>query len=168
MNEWAASSLPPNAHDAEAITMQIGAISSISPIQSAFNPVLAVNPASTATSALANTPASETPNASQPGTPPPPPPAPPVTAAAPAPRPHGSGGAGAAVAEAAAASTASTVEQLIGVYSTTVGGQQYAGTVEESDGVYTVSVPNLPGATASGTSEMSAENNLDTVIDELV
>jgi hypothetical protein len=148
--------------------MQIGAISSISQIQPAFNSVLAAKPASSATTALPNTAASEAPNASQPGTPPPPPPAPPVTAAAPAPRPHGSGGAGAAVAEAAAASTASTVEQLIGVYSTTVGGQQYAGTVEEDNGVYTVTVPNVAGATASGDSEMSAENNLDTVIDELV
>jgi hypothetical protein len=150
--------------------MQIGAISSISQIQPAFNSVLAAKPASSATSALPNTAASEAPNASQPGTPPPPPPAPPVTAAAPAPRPRGEGGARAAAAAAAvaAASTASTVEQLIGVYSTTVGGQQYAGTVEEDNGVYTVTVPNVAGATASGDSEMSAENNLDTVIDELV
>ena len=74
------------------------------------------------------------------------------------------------VGAASSASTASTVEQLIGVYSTTVGGQQYAGTVEETNGVYTASLPNIPGpgATASGTSEISAENNLDTVIDELV
>jgi predicted RNase H-like HicB family nuclease len=59
---------------------------------------------------------------------------------------------------------------MIGVYSTTVGGQQYAGTIEQSNGEYTVSVPNIPGpgANASGTSEMAAENNLDTVIDELV
>jgi predicted RNase H-like HicB family nuclease len=57
---------------------------------------------------------------------------------------------------------------LIGSYSTTVAGQQYAGTVEESNGVYTVSVPNVPGATATGNSEIAAENNLDNVIDEIV
>jgi hypothetical protein len=56
---------------------------------------------------------------------------------------------------------------MIGTYSTTVAGQQYAGTVEESDGVYKVSMQNIPYATATGANAMSAENNLDSVIDEL-
>jgi hypothetical protein len=67
-----------------------------------------------------------------------------------------------------ATSTASAVEQMMGVYSTTVAGQQYAGTVEESNGVYTVSVQSIPYATATGANAMAAENNLDSVIDELV
>jgi hypothetical protein len=137
----------------------IGGISSISSIMPALNPVIAARPASTLSSGSAGTAASETPSAA-------PPPATVHTDSASAHRTRGDGG------EAGTASTASvsTVEQMIGVYSTTVGGQQFAGTVADSNGVYTVSVPNIPGpgATASGTSEMAAENNLDTVIDELV
>jgi predicted RNase H-like HicB family nuclease len=49
-----------------------------------------------------------------------------------------------------------------------VGGKQYTGSVEESDGEYTASVPNLAGATATGSSEQAAENNLAARIDELV
>jgi hypothetical protein len=66
-----------------------------------------------------------------------------------------------------AASNVRNTEQLIGVYSTTVSGQQVAGTVMESNGVYSVSVTHVPGATASGNSEVAAEYNLATVIDEL-
>ena len=72
------------------------------------------------------------------------------------------------MAAASAASSASTIEQLLGIYSTTVGGQQYAGTVELSNGVYTVSTPNPPGATATGNNEMVAEDNLVTRINEMV
>jgi predicted RNase H-like HicB family nuclease len=50
----------------------------------------------------------------------------------------------------------------------TVGGKQYAGSVVESDGAYTASVPNLIGATVTGASEQAAENNLNARIDELV
>jgi predicted RNase H-like HicB family nuclease len=53
-------------------------------------------------------------------------------------------------------------------YSTTVGGTQYSGSVQESGGEYTASVPNLQGATATGATEQAAENNLDARIDELV
>jgi hypothetical protein len=53
-------------------------------------------------------------------------------------------------------------------YSTTVAGQQYLGSVEESGGEYTASVANLSRATAIGSSVQAAENNLDTRIDELV
>jgi hypothetical protein len=60
------------------------------------------------------------------------------------------------------------VEQLISGYSTTVGGKQYSGSVEESDGEYTASVPNLAGATATRSIEQAAENNLHERIDELV
>jgi predicted RNase H-like HicB family nuclease len=57
---------------------------------------------------------------------------------------------------------------MAGVYSTTVAGKSYAGSVEESAGEYTASVANLPGASASGSSLESAENSLTQVIDELV
>jgi hypothetical protein len=53
-------------------------------------------------------------------------------------------------------------------FSTTVGGKQYSGSVELSNGEYTASVPNLIGATATGSSESAAENNLDARIDVLV
>jgi predicted RNase H-like HicB family nuclease len=53
-------------------------------------------------------------------------------------------------------------------YSTTVAGKQYSGSVEESAGEYTATVPSLSGATASGSSVEAAENNLDVRIDELV
>lgn len=53
-------------------------------------------------------------------------------------------------------------------YTTTVSGKTYSGTVTETDGVYEVSIPNVSGATASGSSIQSAENNLTMRIDELV
>jgi hypothetical protein len=68
----------------------------------------------------------------------------------------------------AAATAASAVETLVGSYTTTVGGTQYAGSVEEQNGSYVASVPNLGGATATGASMIEAENNLTTRIDELV
>jgi len=152
--------------------MQIGAISSISSIMPSFNPVLAAKPASAATIALPGTSANEASSAPQSKAPQSSPPqsSPAQSAAtthtAHATGPHG-GGAGAAASASPAASTASAVEQMIGTYSTTVSGQQYSGAVEESNGVYTVSMQNIPYATATGANEMSAENNLDSVIDEL-
>lgn len=77
-------------------------------------------------------------------------------------RPHGGGGGG------AAASAASEVETVVGTYSTTVSGTQYAGSVEEEGGSYEASVPNVSGATASGATMIEAENNLTVRIDELV
>jgi hypothetical protein len=53
-------------------------------------------------------------------------------------------------------------------YLTTVGGTQYSGLVGESGGEYTASVASLLGATASGSTELAAENNLDARIDALV
>jgi len=57
---------------------------------------------------------------------------------------------------------------LVSGYSTSVAGKQYSGSVEESGGQYTASVPSLAGATASGSSIDAAENNLNNRIDELV
>jgi hypothetical protein len=53
-------------------------------------------------------------------------------------------------------------------YSTSVAGQQYWGSVDRAGGDYTATVPNLAGATASGSSQQSAEDNLNARIDELV
>jgi predicted RNase H-like HicB family nuclease len=60
------------------------------------------------------------------------------------------------------------VETLVGSYSTTVGGTQYAASVEEQGGSYVASVPNVGGATAPGATLIEAENNLAVRIDELV
>lgn len=59
-------------------------------------------------------------------------------------------------------------DTLAAVYSATVGGKNYSGSVEQSGGVYSASVPNLPGASASGSSVQAAENNLTLRIDTLV
>ena len=66
-------------------------------------------------------------------------------------------------------STESSAQEntLAAVYTTTVAGKSYSGSVVESDGEYEASVPNLPGASASGSSVESAENNLAVVIDAL-
>ena len=79
-------------------------------------------------------------------------------------RAHGGSGGGGG----AAANAASEVETLVGSYSTTVGGTQYAGSVEEQNGSYVASVPSLSGATATGATLIEAENNLTIRIDELV
>lgn len=60
------------------------------------------------------------------------------------------------------------VETLAAVYTTTVGGQQYTGDIEQSGAEYTASVANLPGVSASGSSVIDAEINLSIRIDEIV
>jgi hypothetical protein len=60
------------------------------------------------------------------------------------------------------------VETLAAVYSTTVGGKQYTGDIDQSGGQYTASVPNLPGASASGSNIMDAEIALGARIDAIV
>ena len=86
----------------------------------------------------------------------------PSAPAAPARAATGVGGGGAATAAAAA------VDALTSGYSTTVDGKQYAASVVESGGGYTASISSVPGATATGTSEQAAENNLTLRIDALV
>jgi hypothetical protein len=77
---------------------------------------------------------------------------------------------GAAGAGGGAALTASLLaeEELVSGYAMTVGHQQYAAAVEQSGGNYTASVENVTGGTATGSSELAAENNLQLRIDELV
>jgi hypothetical protein len=56
---------------------------------------------------------------------------------------------------------------LAASYLTTVAGKNYGGTVEESGGSYTASVPLPPGARASGPTIEIAENNLNIILDML-
>jgi hypothetical protein len=71
---------------------------------------------------------------------------------------------------ATALSTASKVVQPAqdSSFSTSVAGQQFWGSVDRAGGDYTATVPNLAGATASGSSQQSAEDHLNARIDELV
>jgi hypothetical protein len=52
-------------------------------------------------------------------------------------------------------------------YSTSVGGKSYSGNVSQSDGLYEISVPNLPGSSVSASSLQGAENALNARIDLL-
>ena len=56
----------------------------------------------------------------------------------------------------------------VSAYATTLGGKQYAGSVEEFGGEYTASIPSVARATATASSAAAAETNLDIRIDELV
>jgi hypothetical protein len=53
-------------------------------------------------------------------------------------------------------------------YTTSVGGKSYAGNVSQSNGTYTISVPNLPGATVTATPLSAAEVALNARISVLV
>jgi hypothetical protein len=70
----------------------------------------------------------------------------------------------------AVSSVAASASQLMAEasFSTTVNGKSYSGSVSYSNGEYVASDPDLAGASASGSSEMAAENSLATRIDELV
>jgi hypothetical protein len=61
----------------------------------------------------------------------------------------------------------SQVVALTTSFSTTVAGKGYAGSVQESQGSYVASVPNPPGASATGSSIQSAENNLNVILTSL-
>jgi hypothetical protein len=52
-------------------------------------------------------------------------------------------------------------------YSTSVGGKNYSGNVSQSDGLYEIAVPNLPGSSVSASSLQGAENALNARIDLL-
>lgn len=67
-------------------------------------------------------------------------------------------------AEDASAALQSLVEPT---YSTSVGGKSYSGNVSQSDGLYEISVPNLPGSRVSASSLQAAENALNARIDLL-
>lgn len=131
--------------------MQISSLSAILP-SSTGNPPTTPSPAkSTATATAPSSASTASPAPSVP------------SAAAPA-----KASSAQAPAPPAAASLSSLQASLLStVYTTTVGGKSYSGSVEQSGGQYSVSIPNLPGASASGSSVQEAENNLNVKIDTL-
>ncbi|MGA7708793.1 MAG: hypothetical protein WCD77_13465 [Acidobacteriaceae bacterium] len=132
--------------------MQISSISSMPAIgSSASAPTAARKSGSATVSAAAPSPAAAAKPATQSPSP----------VGSPSSSSHGS-------SSAASAGSSAQAAALSAVYSDTVGGKSYSGSVAESNGEYVASVPNLPGASASGSSVQSAENNLNTVIDALV
>jgi hypothetical protein len=52
-------------------------------------------------------------------------------------------------------------------FSTTFKGKAYAGTVEQTNGVYTGVVANVPGAAATGSSVEIVETSLGRMVDTL-
>jgi hypothetical protein len=139
--------------------MRIEPISSITPIaQASFSSARSLaafnaTQASTSAPSVTSAPAS---NTQAPATQP---------SSAPAPAARPSAHAGGAASQSSSASAAE--QTLAAVYSATIGGRTYSFSVEESNGEYTASVANLPGASASGSSIEAAENDLGTVIDTL-
>lgn len=65
------------------------------------------------------------------------------------------------------ASNSAPLSNMAAPYSATAGGKNYPGSVEESAGVYVASVPDPPGASASGATAQIAENNLEMKLDKL-
>jgi predicted RNase H-like HicB family nuclease len=53
-------------------------------------------------------------------------------------------------------------------YSTSVGGKSYSANISQANGTYTLSIPNVPGASVSGSSLSEAEIALSVKIDTLV
>jgi predicted RNase H-like HicB family nuclease len=52
-------------------------------------------------------------------------------------------------------------------YTTTVAGKNYSASIQESNGEYVISVPNLPGATVTASTAQAAEDALNIKIDVL-
>ena len=132
--------------------MQISSISSMPPIGANTSTPTAPRSSSSATVSAAAPPSAP---ATKPTT---------QSSSAAVSSPSSSGGS----SSAPSASSSAQAAALSAVYSDTVGGKSYSGSVAESNGEYVASVPNLPGASANGSSVQSAENNLNTVIDALV
>jgi hypothetical protein len=68
--------------------------------------------------------------------------------------------------EASAVSTATAILES-STYSTSVAGKSYSANISQANGTYTLSVPNLPGASVSGSSLSLAESALNIKIDTL-
>jgi hypothetical protein len=95
-----------------------------------------------------------------------------TTSAAPAPVDASSakpaGGSAAVQSSASQAASAAAANLVSQIYSTTVSGKSYSGSIEQSGGQYVISIPNLLGATASASTAKAAENALTLKIDILV
>lgn len=76
--------------------------------------------------------------------------------------------AAAAVQSSKAQAASAAIKNLAdSTYSTSVGGKNYSGNVSQSNGLYEISVPNLPGSSVSASSLQGAENALNARIDLL-
>ncbi len=76
------------------------------------------------------------------------------------------GSSGSGTASTSSSTTASAASLIAAVYTTTVDGKTYTGSVEESGGEYVASVPGLPSA--SGDTVAAAEIALGSIIDAIV
>ena len=70
--------------------------------------------------------------------------------------------------QAAASVSSAVASQITAGYTTTIAGKTYSGKIAQSGGTYEISVPNLPGATVSGSNLQAAEIALTVKIDALV
>jgi hypothetical protein len=70
-------------------------------------------------------------------------------------------------AQALDSASAVQVVAIKGALSTTVAGKNYSLSIEQAGATYVASVPDPPGATATGSSAQVAENNLDIKLDTL-
>ena len=69
----------------------------------------------------------------------------------------------------AASAVSAAISSLVSsTYSTSVGGKSYSANISQANGTYSLSVPNLPGASVSGSSLSAAESALTVKIDTLV
>jgi len=139
--------------------MLIGAVSSLNSPPASFHPVLAQSSASDANSAVTALPAVSKSSSASSSTVS----SPAVVAAATKPS-----AAAQVSSSVAASSSALVIEELVSGYSTTVGKDTYSASVDLGDGEYTASIPNLVGATATASTEQTAETNLALRIDTLV
>jgi predicted RNase H-like HicB family nuclease len=64
--------------------------------------------------------------------------------------------------------SAATSALVNSTYSTSAGGKSYSANISQANGTYTLSVPNMPGASVSGSSLSAAEMALTIKIDTLV
>ena len=70
-------------------------------------------------------------------------------------------------AQALDSASAVQVVAIKGALSTTVAGKNYSLSIEQAGATYVASVPDPPGATATGSSAQVAENYLDIKLDTL-
>jgi hypothetical protein len=121
--------------------------------------IMQINSVTTAAPAVATKSSStvaQSTAAKAPAAPPPQPSTPPPQAAAPP-------------AESSASTASAATSTLVSSsYSTSAGGQSYSASISQANGTYTLSVPNLPGASVTASPLSAAEIALSVKVDTLV
>jgi hypothetical protein len=143
----------------EGMRMLIGSVSSLAPTATVLNPVLAPKPTSVQATDPNALPQLDTASTSADTT---------TTSASHASAPSKTASGGSAHAAAAPVTASSIVDSIASGYSTTVAGTQYLASLDQAGTEYTASVASVLGATATESSELAAENNLNLRINELV